>query len=192
MEERDYGSLELGTLPGVDGGGGEGLPDYVLANVGGDEEGDSGAQAVALLEELVEDDHDEAGEDELEDDEEGVTGTEGAEVAVHSADNVGHGLADGDEDAEELRGRAWVRGCVVELKFVPWSECWTPSILLPTPTKLTFWAPEKSALSSLTCWLTSMSLDPAASCMTSPEVTMGEIPSSMRVPRLEARMTRIQ
>ena len=33
-----------------------------------------------LLEELVEDDHDETGEDKLENDEEGVTGTEGSEV----------------------------------------------------------------------------------------------------------------
>ena len=103
VEERDDGSLELSSLTGVDGGGGEGLPDYVLTYVGGDEEGDSGPEAVALLEELIEDNNNETSEDELEDNEEGVSGTEGAEVSVHSADDVGDGLADGDEDSEELR-----------------------------------------------------------------------------------------
>ncbi len=50
----------------------------------------------------------------------------------------------------------------------------------------------KRARSSLTLLSTSMSLEPASSCMTSPDVTMGVIPSSMTVPRLDARMTRIQ
>jgi len=49
-----------------------------------------------------------------------------------------------------------------------------------------------SARSSRTLLSTSMIFDPARSCMTSPEVTMGVIPSSMTVPRFEARITRIQ
>ena len=44
---------------------GEGLPDDVLANVGGDEQTDAGAEAVPVLKELVEADHDHAGEEEL-------------------------------------------------------------------------------------------------------------------------------
>ena len=55
-----------------------------------------------------------------------------------------------------------------------------------------FWAPPKRALSSLRVKSTSMRLAPARSCMIIPEVTMGEIPSSMRVPLFEARITRIQ
>uniref|UniRef100_A0A2P2KV88 Protein transport protein Sec61 subunit alpha n=1 Tax=Rhizophora mucronata TaxID=61149 RepID=A0A2P2KV88_RHIMU len=55
-----------------------------------------------------------------------------------------------------------------------------------------FCAPFKSARSSRTLLSTSMILDPARSCITSPEVTIGVIPSSMTVPRLEARITRIQ
>jgi len=39
---------------------------------------------------------------------------------------------------------------------------------------------------------TSMILEPASSCMTRPDVTMGEMPSSMHVPRLEAMITRAQ
>jgi hypothetical protein len=37
-----------------------------------------------------------------------------------------------------------------------------------------------------------MIFDPARSCMTNPEVTMGEIPSSMHVPLLLAIITRAQ
>ena len=54
-----------------------------------------------------------------------------------------------------------------------------------------FCAPEKSAL-SFGVSPTSIIFAPAKSCMIKPEVTMGEIPSSIRVPRLEAKMTRIQ
>ena len=44
VEQRDDGPLELGAAPGVDGGGGEGLPDDGLADVGGDKQGNSRAE----------------------------------------------------------------------------------------------------------------------------------------------------
>ena len=44
VEQRDDGPLELGAAPGVDGGGGEGLPHDRLADVGRDEQGDAGAK----------------------------------------------------------------------------------------------------------------------------------------------------
>ena len=53
-------------------------------------------------------------------------------------------------------------------------------------------APSMSRRSSFTEESTSMIFDPARSWMTSPEVTMGEMPSSIVVPRFEAMMTRIQ
>mmetsp|Transcript_44817 Transcript_44817/g.142710 ORF Transcript_44817/g.142710 Transcript_44817/m.142710 type:complete len:313 (-) Transcript_44817:240-1178(-) len=102
MEEGDDGALELRPTPLVDGGGGERLPDDVLADVGGDEEGDTGAETVALLEELVEADDNDAGHEELEDDENRVASTELADVAVHARDHVRDGLTNGDEDAEKL------------------------------------------------------------------------------------------
>ena len=40
----------------------------------------------------------------------------------------------------------------------------------------------KSSLSAFTLLLTSMILDPARSCITSPDVTMGLMPSSIQVP----------
>jgi hypothetical protein len=102
VEQRDDRALELGAARAADGVGAEGLPDDGLADVGGDEQGDAAADAVALLEELVEADHDDAGKDELRDDQGGVDGAELAHVAVHAGHHVGHGLADGDEHAEQL------------------------------------------------------------------------------------------
>ena len=40
--------------------------------------------------------------------------------------------------------------------------------------------------------MTSSSLLPASSCITMPEVTIGVMPSSISVPRFEAKITRIQ
>jgi hypothetical protein len=48
------------TSAGVDSGGREGLPDDGLADVGGNEQGDAGAQTVALLQQLVQQQHDQA------------------------------------------------------------------------------------------------------------------------------------
>ena len=100
VDEGDECPLELRPAPGVDGRGREGLPDDGLADVGGDEEGDAGAQAVALLQQLVQDDDDHAGGEQLLDDEDGVTGAQRVEVAVHARHHVGNRLAHGDQDAE--------------------------------------------------------------------------------------------
>eukprot|EP00618_Florenciella_parvula_P001379 CAMPEP_0119541236 /NCGR_PEP_ID=MMETSP1344-20130328/52833_1 /TAXON_ID=236787 /ORGANISM="Florenciella parvula, Strain CCMP2471" /LENGTH=535 /DNA_ID=CAMNT_0007585181 /DNA_START=198 /DNA_END=1803 /DNA_ORIENTATION=- len=114
VEERDDGALELGALTRVDGGRGEGLPDDVLARVGRDEERDARAQTVALLHELVEGDDHDASEEELEHDQDGVTRAEGAERAVGAREHVGHGLAEGDDDAEELLGALEQRTVLLE------------------------------------------------------------------------------
>ena len=64
VEHGDNGTLELGPTADVDGGGGEGLPDDRLADVGGNKQIDAGSKTVALLEELVEEDDDEGSNDE--------------------------------------------------------------------------------------------------------------------------------
>ena len=58
VEHRNHGTLELGTAAGVDGGRRKRLPDDALTDVRGDEERNARADAVALLQELVEADHD--------------------------------------------------------------------------------------------------------------------------------------
>ena len=65
VEEGDDGALELGAAAGVDGGGRERLPDDRLADVGGDEQRDAGAEAVALLKEFVQQKNDQAGNEKL-------------------------------------------------------------------------------------------------------------------------------
>jgi len=55
-----------------------------------------------------------------------------------------------------------------------------------------FYAAWKSSLSFFDCISTVMILAPARSCMIIDEVIMGEMPNSIKVPLLEARMTRSQ
>mmetsp|Transcript_29905 Transcript_29905/g.54997 ORF Transcript_29905/g.54997 Transcript_29905/m.54997 type:complete len:351 (+) Transcript_29905:815-1867(+) len=102
VEKGDDGTFELRTASSVDGGRTEGLPHNVLANVGGDEETDSASKSVSLLEELIEGQHNESRAEELGDDEEGVTGSNGGEVSVHSTDDVSDGLAHSDQNSEQL------------------------------------------------------------------------------------------
>ncbi len=54
-----------------------------------------------------------------------------------------------------------------------------------------FCAPLKSAL-SFGVSPTSIIFAPASNCIIRPEVTMGDIPNSIRVPLFEANITRIQ
>ena len=104
VEQRDDGPLELGAARSRDGVGREGLPDDVLADVGRDEQRDPGPEAVALLQQLVEADDDDARAEELEDDQTRVHGAEVAHVAVHAAADVGDRLADRDQHAEQFLG----------------------------------------------------------------------------------------
>jgi hypothetical protein len=62
--------------------------------------------------------------------------------------------------------------------------------VMSTPSS--FCAPSSRSRSALTLLSTSMILDPTSSCITMELVTIGLMPSSMQVPRLDAMMTRAQ
>ena len=53
MKQCNNSSLELCTTTSVDGSRAEGFPDYSLTDVGGNEERDTRAEAITLLEKLV-------------------------------------------------------------------------------------------------------------------------------------------
>ncbi|KAJ6440062.1 tRNA isopentenyltransferase [Purpureocillium lavendulum] len=87
VEEGDDGALELGAAAGVDGGRGEGLPHDGLAD------------------QLVEQDDNHAGDDELEDEEEDDAGAEVGGRAVEAGEDVDGGGTGGEDEGEELLGR---------------------------------------------------------------------------------------
>lgn len=104
VEQSDNSTLELGATAGVDGRGGECLPDNRLANVGGNEQGDTAAETVALLEELVKQNNNKASHNQLDNEENTDTGTEVTGLAVETSQDVNTGLAEGENDSEELLG----------------------------------------------------------------------------------------
>lgn len=69
MEKGNDSTLEFGSLVGSNGDWGERFPEDGLADVGGDEEGDTRAEAVSLLEELIEHEYHESSEEKLGNDE---------------------------------------------------------------------------------------------------------------------------
>jgi hypothetical protein len=104
VDKGNEGTLEFGTTTSVNGGGRESLPHDGLADVGGNEEGNTTAEAVALLEELVEENDDQAGDDELDDEENTDTSTKIRGLSVETRDDIDDGLAERQEDSKELLG----------------------------------------------------------------------------------------
>lgn len=92
-------------LTSVDGGGAERLPHDRFADVGGDEEGDARSESVALLEQLVEEENDEPGDEQLDDDQEAHAGADLGGVAVHAGHDVHDGLPDRDDHSEDWKIR---------------------------------------------------------------------------------------
>ena len=84
VEECDDSAFKLGSLIRADGDGREGLPQDDLADIGGDEQGDAASETVTLLEELVKQDHDDAREGQLEDDDAAIQGSNLVDGAVHA------------------------------------------------------------------------------------------------------------
>lgn len=82
VEESDNGTFKLGSSTSVDRGWRECFPDDVFTNVGSDEKRDTGSKTITLGQELVEEHNDERGRDQLEDEQETDTGTEGRWSAV--------------------------------------------------------------------------------------------------------------
>lgn len=104
MEKSDDGTFELGATTSVDGGGGEGLPHDGLANVGGNEQGNTAAKAVSLLEKLVEENDNHAGNNELENQEEDDTSTKITGRTVETREDVDSGGTGGENEGQKLLG----------------------------------------------------------------------------------------
>jgi len=104
VEHSNDSTLELSALVGPDGNRGEGLPEDLLADVGGDEEGDTRAETVSFLEELVEHQDHESGKEKLSNNEDRVDESELSNGSVHSTEKISKSLSKSDEEAEEFRG----------------------------------------------------------------------------------------
>lgn len=104
MDKSNDGALEFGTTASVDGSRRESLPHDGLADVGRNEERDTAAQTVALLQQLVEENDDQTSDDELDNEENADTSTEIRRLSVETRDDIDDSLAKGQEDGQELLG----------------------------------------------------------------------------------------
>jgi len=96
MEQSDNGTFELGAGFGFNGDGTESSPENVFADIGGDEEGDTRAQTVAFLHHFIEENDDNTGEDELEDDEKGISDSQVFNVTVDTRPDISESFTDTD------------------------------------------------------------------------------------------------
>ena len=67
VKETDNSSLKFGTTTGIDSGWRECFPDNILTNISGNEQGDSRANSVSLLEHLIKKNDNHASSDKLRD-----------------------------------------------------------------------------------------------------------------------------
>ena len=104
VEQGNDSTLELGATASVDGSGGEGLPDDRLANVGSNEQGDTTAQTVALLQQLIQQNNDQTSNNQLDNEQNTDTSTQVAGLAIETSQDVNTGLTEGQDDSEQLLG----------------------------------------------------------------------------------------
>ena len=100
VEKRDDSALELGSTAGVYGGGRERLPNDGLADVCGNEQRDAGAEAVSLLEELIQKNDDESRNDQLNDEQQADTCTKVGGLTVKAGQHVNGRLTERDDQRE--------------------------------------------------------------------------------------------
>lgn len=100
VEESDQGTLELGAVTDVVGGGAEGLPEDGLADVGSDEERNTRSQTVTLLQELIQENNDDTGNNQLEDQEQANTSTQLGGTTVQSVHNRDSSLTESNQNSK--------------------------------------------------------------------------------------------
>jgi hypothetical protein len=100
VEEGDDSTLVFGSLFGFNAHEGEGAPEDNLANVGGNEKVNGSAEAVALLEEFVKEEHNNASHRKLNNNEDWVDETKVGHLAIHAGEEVGKSLANSNNNAK--------------------------------------------------------------------------------------------
>ena len=101
MEEGDNSSFEFGAPTGIDSSRWEGLPDNGLADVGGDEKGDTGTETISLLKKLVEKNNNERCRDELNDQKKADTSAKIARLTVETCKDVDGCLTKGNNQSKD-------------------------------------------------------------------------------------------
>lgn len=102
VEEGDDGTLVLVTTAVPEGLEGEEPPHDLLADVGGDEERDTAADTVAVLEEFIEKDDNNSGNHELEEDADTTDDTDFFTGTILAREDGGDSLEGGHAEASEL------------------------------------------------------------------------------------------
>lgn len=101
VEEGNDGSFKLWSSTGVDGTRAESLPNDRLANVGGNEKVDSGTETVALGQELIEEQNNGSGRDELQNQQQDDSGAERSRGTIEAGKNVYGGLSKGNDEGKD-------------------------------------------------------------------------------------------
>ena len=104
MEQCDDCSFKFWSSPGVDGCWGESLPDDGLADVRGNEQGNTTSKPITLLQQFVQKDNNETCYHELDNQEHADTCTKIGWLSIKTCEHIDTSLAKGNDDSKEFLG----------------------------------------------------------------------------------------
>lgn len=102
VEQGDNCTVEFSALTGSRGGRSKSLPHNLLTNVGGSEQGNTGTETIALLQQFVQQDDNDTGKHQLQNQQQAHTSTQGAWWTVHTGQHIHGGLANSQKHGKEL------------------------------------------------------------------------------------------
>ena len=104
VEEGNDRAFELFATASVDCSRRKGSPDNRLADAGGNEEGDTRAETIALLEQLIEQNDNQTSNNKLDNQQEADTSAEVGWLAIETSQDEDTSLTEGEDDGEQLLG----------------------------------------------------------------------------------------
>ena len=102
MEESDNTALEFCSTANVDCRWTKGFPNDGLTDIGGNKQRDTRAKTVTFLQQFIEQENDETGNEQLNDNQKTNTGTNLRWHTVHAGHDIDNGLSDSNDHTKEF------------------------------------------------------------------------------------------
>src|SRR5690606_26836291 len=108
MEQSNNSAFEFWTSTSVDGSWAESTPDDILADISGNEQRNTRSKTVSFLQQFVEQDHNETGNNKLKNKQQADTSTEVTRLTIQSRQYIDSGLSERQDDGKHYQNVSWL------------------------------------------------------------------------------------
>lgn len=102
VEQSNDSTFIFSSLFGLDGHGGEGLPEDVFADVDSNEEGDTGSNTISLAHNFIKHKNDDTSKSQLNDNHDSVTSTNLINITVHTRPDISESFTTSNNKTQQL------------------------------------------------------------------------------------------